>query len=119
MVFQTLVNDIVAAIPKIAAATIFLAITYVAIKVLLSVIKKALSARIKNQAVVNLKITVISIFLWFSAALSTLTILGLEDIAASLGTATGFIGLGVAYALKDMIADTVAGVYLLQPGRSS
>ena len=36
------------------------------------------------------------------------------SIAASLGTATGFVGLGVAFALKEMIADTVAGVYLLQ-----
>jgi small-conductance mechanosensitive channel len=39
---------------------------------------------------------------------------GLGDVAASLGTASGFIGLGVAFALKEMIADTVAGVYLLQ-----
>jgi len=38
----------------------------------------------------------------------------MPDIAASLGTATGFIALGIAFALKEMIADTVAGVYLLQ-----
>lgn len=38
----------------------------------------------------------------------------MEDIAASLGTATGFIGLGIAFAIKEMIADTVAGVYLLR-----
>lgn len=36
------------------------------------------------------------------------------EIAASLGTATGFIALGVAFSLKEMIADTVAGVYLLR-----
>lgn len=29
-------------------------------------------------------------------------------VAAGLGTATGFIALGVAFALKEMIADTVA-----------
>ena len=38
----------------------------------------------------------------------------IDWFAASLGTATGFIALGVAYALSDMIEDTVAGVYLLR-----
>lgn len=33
------------------------------------------------------------------------------EIAASLGTAAGFISLGGSYALSNMIADTVAGVY--------
>ena len=35
-------------------------------------------------------------------------------MAASLGTATGFLALGVAYALSNMIADAVAGIYLLR-----
>ena len=36
------------------------------------------------------------------------------EIAASLGTAAGFAALGVSYALSNMLADTVAGVYLLR-----
>ena len=55
-----------------------------------------------------------SVALWFAAGLALLSVLGLEAIAASLGTATGFVALGVAYALSDMIADTVAGLYLLR-----
>jgi small-conductance mechanosensitive channel len=43
-----------------------------------------------------------------------LKVVGLGDIAASLGTATGFVALGVSYALSNMIADAVAGVYLLR-----
>ncbi len=43
-----------------------------------------------------------------------MSIPGLGEIAASLGTATGFIALGVAYALSEMIEDTVAGIYLLR-----
>jgi small-conductance mechanosensitive channel len=47
-------------------------------------------------------------------ALSFLSIVGLTAIAASLGTATGFLALGVSYALSEMIKDAVAGVYLLR-----
>jgi small-conductance mechanosensitive channel len=47
-------------------------------------------------------------------ALSFLSVVGLDDIAASLGTATGFLALGVSYALSGMIADAVAGIYLLR-----
>ena len=34
--------------------------------------------------------------------------------AASLGTAAGFVALGVSYALSEMTGDTVVGVYLLR-----
>jgi len=54
------------------------------------------------------------VFLWFGAGLTLFKIVGMDDVAASLGTATGFVALGIAFALKEMIADTVAGVYLLQ-----
>lgn len=39
---------------------------------------------------------------------------GLDDIAASLGTAAGFAALGVSDATSDRIADAVAGVSLLR-----
>jgi len=54
-----------------------------------------------------------AIFLWFGVALTFLKVVGMGDIAASLGTAVGFIALGISYALSEMIEDTVAGVYLL------
>jgi len=41
-------------------------------------------------------------------------VVGLEGIATSLGTAAGFVALGVSYATSDMIADAVAGIYLLR-----
>ncbi|TKX85526.1 mechanosensitive ion channel, partial [Halorubrum sp. SS5] len=62
----------------------------------------------------DLIVTLVSIFLWFGVALTFLKVLGMGDIAASLGTAVGFIALGVSYALSEMIEDTVAGVYLLR-----
>jgi small-conductance mechanosensitive channel len=67
-----------------------------------------------QRLVVDLVVAVVGVFLWFGAALALFKIVGLGDVAASLGTASGFVGLGVAFALKEMIADTVAGVYLLR-----
>ncbi len=43
---------------------------------------------------------IVLVFLWFGVALSFLSIVGLTAIAASLGTATGFLALGVSYALR-------------------
>lgn len=64
--------------------------------------------------IVDLSVVVIGGLLWFGALLVLLKIVGMGEVAASLGTATGFVALGVAFALKEMIADTVAGVYLLR-----
>ena len=102
-------------IPKLVTALLFLAIAYVAIRLVLVVVRSALE-RIyaDSRLVADLFTTVAAVFLWFAATLTLLKILGMGDIAASLGTATGFVALGVSYALSDMIADTVAGVYLLK-----
>jgi small-conductance mechanosensitive channel len=50
--------------------------------------------------------------MWFFTGLMTLSILGFSEIAAAMGTATGFIALGISFALKDVLSDTVAGIYL-------
>ena len=57
---------------------------------------------------------VVAIVVWFAVALAALTAAGLGELAAALGTATGFLALGVSYALSGMLADAVAGVYLLR-----
>lgn len=48
------------------------------------------------------------------AADTALHALGMTQVVASLGTATGFLALGVSYAASDSIVDTVAGVHLLR-----
>ena len=57
---------------------------------------------------------VVAIVVWFAVGLAALTAAGLGELAAALGTATGFLALGVSYALSGMLADAVAGVYLLR-----
>jgi small-conductance mechanosensitive channel len=109
-------QGLVDALPKLVMALVFLTIAYVGIRIALRLVGGALDAVYPEEQdlIVNLATTVVGVFLWFAAGLALLNILGLGEIAASLGTAAGFIALGVSYALSSMIADTVAGVYLLR-----
>ncbi|WP_144904831.1 mechanosensitive ion channel domain-containing protein [Halobellus captivus] len=104
------------AAPKLLTGIVFLALAYVSIRVVTRVLRGTLAALYSEEQglVVDLGVTVVAVFLWFGAALALLNILGMGEIAASLGTAAGFVALGVSYALSNMIADTVAGVYLLR-----
>lgn len=115
-VLNEFVSSIVGALPNILTGILFLILAYVGIRVILFLVRGALErAYPPAQAlIVDLIVLVIGVFLWFGAILVLLKIVAMGDVAASLGSATGFIGLGVAYALKEMIADTVAGVYLLR-----
>jgi small-conductance mechanosensitive channel len=115
-IVDELVRGVAAAIPKLVLGTIFITLSYVVIKLALRIVRSVFERVFPNsqRLIVDLLVTVVSIFMWFAAVLALLNIVGLGDVAASLGTASGFIGLGVAFALKEMIADTVAGVYLLR-----
>jgi small-conductance mechanosensitive channel len=109
-------TGIVSAIPDVLAGVLFLVLAYVGISVVLAVVRSVLDRVYpeNQELVVDLLVVVVGLFLWFGAALALLKIVGMGEVAASLGTAAGFIGLGIAFALKEMIADTVAGVYLLR-----
>ncbi|AUV83617.1 mechanosensitive ion channel protein MscS [Salinigranum rubrum] len=109
-------QSLIDAVPNLIMALVFVTVAYVGIKIVLRVVRGTLDAIYPDEQdlIVNLATTVVGVFLWFTVALTLLNILGMGDIAASLGTAAGFIALGVSYALSSMIADTVAGVYLLR-----
>ena len=113
---DTFVVDLTAAIPKVLAGVIFLALSYVIIRAIMLVVRAVVRRTFRGEEPVYQQFvtTVVRVFLWFGVALSFLSVVGLEDIAASLGTATGFLALGVSYALSGMIADAVAGIYLLR-----
>ncbi|KTG29349.1 mechanosensitive ion channel domain-containing protein [Haloferax profundi] len=111
--FGNVIRD---AAPKVLAGLVFVGLAYVGIRVILYLLRGALDGLYpeEQELVVDLGVAIAGVFLWFGTALALLNIVGMEEIAASLGTATGFIALGVSYALSNMIADTVAGVYLLR-----
>jgi len=113
---EEFIDRLVAFLPDLLSGLVLLVLAYVVIKIVLFVVKSSLSKVYpgEQKLIADLLTTVVAILLWFGVALAFLNAIGMGDIAASLGTATGFIALGVSYALSDMIEDTVAGVYLLR-----
>jgi small-conductance mechanosensitive channel len=103
-------------LPDLIAGVVFLIVSAVLIKLLMLVVRTVLARALPGEAPVYRQFIAVLVltFLWFAVGLSFLSIVGLTLIAASLGTATGFLALGVSYALSGMIADAVAGVYLLR-----
>ena len=114
--FETFVDDVVAAIPRILTGLVFLVIGAITIKVLMTVLRYFLRRAFPGESPVYRQFigTVVAAFLWFAVGLSFLSLVGLTVIAGALGTATGFLALGVSYALSGMLADAVAGIYLLR-----
>jgi small-conductance mechanosensitive channel len=123
---ETVGSDIVASAPTVLRGLVFLVASGVAVTLLLRGLRRLLNrvaptdadgdglpdgARAAYQ---NLAVRTLGVFLWFGVFLTFLSMVGFEELAAALGTATGFLALGVSYALKDMVADAVAGVYLLR-----
>ena len=109
-------DGVFAAIPRALSGIIFLGLAFVTVRIVLTLVQTSIG-RIyvgDRQLVGDLVVTVVAVFLWFGVALTFLKVVGMGDIAASLGTAVGFIALGVSYALSEMIEDTVAGIYLLR-----
>jgi small-conductance mechanosensitive channel len=109
-------DGVVSFLPDLLAGLVLVALAYPIIKLVLWVVGSSLSRVYggEQKLIADLLTTVVSILLWFGVGLAFLNTVGMGEIAASLGTATGFIALGVSYALSEMIEDTVAGVYLLR-----
>ena len=97
---------------RIVSAGVFLLFAGGAIELALVFVERAASRRFPEETISKLVKNSVRAVLWFSAVLIALSILGLGGIAASFGTAAGFVALGVSFALKDVLSDTVAGVYL-------
>ena len=108
--------DLIAALPTVVAGVVFLVVAGTAVVIGMRLFRRALRRLLPGAAPAYRQFVarIVSLFLWFAVALTFLTVVGLEGIAASVGTASGFVALGVAYALSGMIADAVAGVYLLR-----
>jgi small-conductance mechanosensitive channel len=111
-----LLTNLTEALPTVIAGLAFLVVASLAVVVLTWGIRLGLTRALPaaEPAYRQFVVRLASVFLWFGVGLGFLTVLGLEEIAAALGTASGFVALGVAYALSGMIADAVAGIYLLR-----
>lgn len=111
-----LVDSAEAALPRVVTAAVVFIVALVAITVATRLLGWALDrvSPPEDRLVVDLIVVVVAAVLWFVVGLALLSVLGLDEVAAGMGTAVGFAALGVSYALSEMIEDTVAGVYLLR-----
>lgn len=99
---------------RLAKTIIFLIFSAIGIRFGSKILKSAAKTKSSEKVVVDLIVDSGKLFMWFWAILVALSILGFSGIATSMGTASGFVALGVAFALKNVISDTVAGAYLAQ-----
>ena len=108
--------DIANTLPRLLAGLIFLIIAAAGVRLIRYGLTFSLERAFADEPRVYRQfiVAVVMLFLWFGVGLSFLSVVGLEQIAASLGSAAGFLALGVSYALSSVIADVVAGVYLLR-----
>lgn len=112
---EQFIAQLSAAAPRLLGGLVFLVAAVIMVKLVLAAFRWVLGRSLRNQELYQqFAVTVVSLFLWFAVLLAFLSIVGLNEIAAALGTATGFLALGIAYALSGMLADAVAGVYLLR-----
>jgi small-conductance mechanosensitive channel len=111
-----LLADFAAAVPKVVAGLLFLLVAAVVVRVIMLLVRWILDRTLVGDSPVYRQFVtaIVTAFLWFAVALAFLGVVGLESVAAALGTASGFLALGVSYALSDMIEDAVAGIYLLR-----
>jgi small-conductance mechanosensitive channel len=113
---DTFFTDLAAALPDVLAGLLFLVVAALLVRLVMVGVRWLLGGVLPGESTVYRQFvaTIVAVFLWFGVALAFLGILGLEAVAAALGTASGFLALGVSYALSGMLADAVAGIYLLR-----
>jgi small-conductance mechanosensitive channel len=112
---EEFLESIAAGVPRVLTGTVFLVLAALVIKLVVAVVRVGLRRVYPDQPIyVQLGTSLTVVVLWFGALLGFLSAVGLPEIAAALGTASGFLALGVSYALSGMLADAVAGIYLLR-----
>jgi hypothetical protein len=91
-------DRLAAAIPTVVTGLVFLLLASLLVKLVLTLRKAALARTMGGESPVYRQFltTIVAVFLWFGVGLSTLSVVGLDGIAASLGTAAGFVALGVS-----------------------
>lgn len=111
-----LLANLIEALPTVIGGLVFLVVAGAAVVVFMRLVRFGLRRTLPGAETAYRQFVarLVALFLWFGVGLGFLTILGLQQIAAALGTASGFVALGVSYALSGMLADAVAGIYLLK-----
>lgn len=99
--------------PRVIVAVLFLLVSLLVIRLSIRRLQTQASELTGNPTHERFLELCVRLTLYFAVFLVTLSILGFQHLATALGTATGFLALAVAYALKDVLDEVIAGFYLI------
>lgn len=100
--------------PMMVFILIWLAVAFLAIKTIQSMLKKFFKRVQFNEDVEHLAVRATGWVLWFLVLMWLVGQLGLESVFESLLAVGALGGLAVALAVKDSLKDVVSGVLILQ-----
>jgi small-conductance mechanosensitive channel len=92
----------------------FVAIYLVGRSVLVRLTKRALGARDFSPAIVSLGSSLAGVFALFGAFALAATVAGFGVILTAFATLTGALALAVGFAAQDLIANFVAGIFIIK-----
>lgn len=111
---QSIGEAAVEATPRLVLAAGFLLLAVAAIRLIIGRARGYVATVVGDPAQQRLLELSVRTVLWFVVGLVTLALLGYEQLATALGTASGFIALGVAFALRQALSEMIAGLYLIE-----
>ncbi len=105
------------ATPRLVLAALFLLSAAVAVRLVMRRIDSKLTVVAGNSAEARFLEVLLRSVLWFGISLVALSLLGFEQLATALGTASGFLALAVAYGMREALSEAIAGLYLINDDR--
>ncbi|PTD94685.1 mechanosensitive ion channel protein MscS [archaeon SCG-AAA382B04] len=113
-IITQLTQKIIEYSPRLLSLIIFLTIAYISLKIFNHLLNNYLAKKYQQKGVTKILLLISKIFIYYAIILTSIAILGLNELAASLGTAIGFLALGVSIAMRGIISDMISGFYLLK-----
>lgn len=120
--FQSLVAELLESLaaaardatPRLVLAALFLLVAALLVRLALGRLRPQLGLVAGNPAQERFLEFVVRTVLWFGVSLIALALLGFEQLATALGTASGFLALGIAFGLREALSELIAGLYLIK-----
>lgn len=92
----------------------FVVIYYVARAILVGATRRSLTERGFRAAIVGLAASIAGIIALFAAIAAAATVAGFGTVLSAFAILTGALALAVGFALQDLIANFVAGVFIIR-----
>lgn len=108
----TWVNDFVRLLPNILVSAILLVIGMYAARLIKKLAANLIGRVSDNRALNNLFTSVIYIFFIAVTIFTVLSILKLDTAVTSILAGAGIVGLGLAFAFKDIASNFISGIFI-------